>query len=263
MPELPEVEAVCRKLQRDACGSLIVRTRMLRKRDRSLEARTRGRRITEIRRRAKNVLIHLDDGWVVRAHLRMTGNLYVIEDVRFRSDTVRAYFELEGGQGLVFDDPRALGVLEIHRESDLEELLSRLGPEPLGEVFTASEFVERARLSRRPVKLYLLDQTKVAGLGNIYAAEVLHRARLHPARPMNRISRQKLEHLHAAIVGVLKNAVESTCYAYTGPGNYNSEENFPVAVYGREGHPCPECSRPIRRMRQGGRSTYYCAVCQR
>ena len=114
MPELPEVEAVCRKLRRDAKGSLIVRARMLRNRDRRLEARTRRRRIKEIERRAKNILIHLDSGFSVRAHLRMTGNLYVIPDVRFLPSTARAFFELDGGQGLIFDDPRALGVLELH-----------------------------------------------------------------------------------------------------------------------------------------------------
>jgi len=263
MPELPEVEAVCRKLRRDALGALIVRTRMLRKRDRRLEARTRGRRIVDVRRRAKNVLIHLDGGWAVRAHLRMTGNLYVVEDVRLRRETVRAYFELEGGAGLVFDDPRTLGVLELFREEELTAILDSLGPEPLDGEFTVERFRETAKASRRPAKIFLLDQTKVAGLGNIYAAEALHRARIHPGRAMNRIGEGRLARLHLAIVDVLENAVESACYAYTGPGGHNSEENFPVAVYGREGQPCPVCERRVRRIVQGGRSTYYCPGCQR
>lgn len=263
MPELPEVEAVCQKLRRDALGALILRARMLRKRNRALEARVRGRRIRAIERRAKNVLIHLDGDWSLRVHLRMTGNLYVIADARHLPSTARAWFELEGHSGLIFDDPRALGVIEIHRTDDLAALLGNLGPEPLSRAFTAETFVSRARQSSTPAKVYLMNQEKVAGLGNIYAAEALHRARIHPARAMNRISSRKLTALHGEIVAVLRHAVKSACRAYSGPGSYNSEENFPVAVYGREGLPCPVCGRGVQRIRQAGRSTYYCPGCQR
>jgi len=263
MPELPEVEAVCRKLRRDALGALILRARMLRKRNRTLEARVRGRRIRAIERRAKNVLIHLDGNWSLRIHLRMTGNLYVIDDLRHLPATARAWFELDGQGGLIFDDPRALGVIELHRTGELAALLAKLGPEPLSRAFTAEAFVARARQSSTPAKVYLMNQEKVAGLGNIYAAEALHRARIHPARAMNRISARKLAVLHDEIVAVLGHAVRSVCRAYSGPGSYNSEENFPVAVYGREGLPCPVCGRGVRRIPQAGRSTYYCPGCQR
>ncbi len=263
MPELPEVEAVCRKLRADLPGARIRRARMERKRDPAVERGVRGATVLGVERRGKNVLIHLDNLRTLRAHLRMTGNLYVIPDCRLRPSTARAWFELADCSGLIFDDPRALGVIELLRTADLPGALGRLGPEPLSADFTAAAFIADARSSRRPAKLYLMDQGRVAGLGNIYAAETLHRARIHPARPMNRIGARRLAGLHRAIVEVLGDAVQSACNAYSGPGSYNSDENFPVAVYGRENLPCPVCTRPVRRIPQGGRSTYYCPGCQR
>ncbi len=263
MPELPEVEAVCRKLRQDVVDATIVRARMSRTPDRRLLASVRGKRIEAIERRAKNVLIRLSGGASIRVHLRMTGNLYVIPDHRLRPATARSWFELADCRGLVFDDPRALGRMTYHQNGELEALLGGLGPEPLESLFTPELFVTLARRSRQPAKLFLMDQTRVAGLGNIYAAEVLHRARIHPARPMNRISEARLRRLHREIVAVLGIAVQSACKAYNGPGSYNSEENFPVAVYGREGRDCPVCGRGIRRIPQGGRSTYYCPGCQK
>ena len=129
-----------------------------------------------------------------------------------------------------------------------------LGPEPLTEEFTAGSFVMSARRSRKPAKLFLMDQSHVAGLGNIYAAEALFRARIHPARPMNRVSRSKLVALHAAIVEVVREAVEAVC---------EGADDFPRQVYGREGEPCFRCKSRIRRMAQGGRSTYFCPRCQK
>ncbi len=263
MPELPEVEAVCRKLRRDVLGAAIVRARTLRRRDRHLETGVAGRRIERIDRRGKNILLHLDGGTAIRVHLRMTGNLYVIPDGRIRPATARAYFELDGGRGIVFDDPRALGVLELLGPAQLEALLAGLGPEPLSADFTPERFIQAARRSCRPAKLFLMDQTRLAGLGNIYSAEALHRAGIHPGRPMNRLRPARLAALHAAIRIVLKDAVQSACNAYSGPGRHHSAETFPVAVYGREGRPCPSCGRRVRRILQGGRSTYFCPGCQR
>jgi formamidopyrimidine-DNA glycosylase len=263
MPELPEVEAVCRKLARDVVASGIVRAHMSRHRDRRLLSGARGKRIEAIERRAKNILIHLSGDAVIRVHLRMTGNLYVVPDHRFRPTTARAWFELDDLRGLVFDDPRALGRMTYHRRGELDVILGKLGPEPLDPGFTPERFLEIAGRSKQPAKLFLLDQNRIAGLGNIYAAEVLHRARIHPARTMDRISAKRLQRLHTEIVRVLDIAVQSACKAYSGPGSYNSEETFPVAVYGREDAPCPVCRRNVRRIPQGGRSTYFCPGCQR
>ncbi len=263
MPELPEVEAVCRKLRRDVRGARIRRARLLRAAEPGLERKLRNRRIVDVERRGKNVLIRLGRDKVLRVHLKMTGNLYVRPDGAGLPGTARAWFELDGGRVLVFDDPRALGRIELLSRAELESLSASLGPEPLSAEFTPAYLAQAARRSRKAIKLFLLDQSKVAGLGNIYAAEALHRAGIHPARPADRLGAGRLEQLHAAIVAVLELAVQSACNAYRGPGRYESTETFPVAVYGRQGLPCPVCRRPIRRIVQSGRSTYYCPECQR
>lgn len=269
MPELPEVEAVCRKIQAEALGQKIVRAAVFRAgivRPQStdeVEAAITGRTIQCVERRAKNILLYLSGGTVVRIHLRMTGNLYVVLDVRLRSASVRAYFEFRGHRGLVFDDPRALGRLHVHTKDEIDQFAATLGPEPLSPEFTLDWLAVAARASRKPAKLFLMDQSTISGLGNIYAAEALFRARVHPAKPMNRLRRPKLKALHEAIVTVLADAVQSACITYSGPGNFGEAESFPCFVYDREGEACSICRRLVRRMSQGGRSTYYCPGCQK
>jgi formamidopyrimidine-DNA glycosylase len=255
MPELPEVEAVCRKLRRDAVGAKIVAARPA--------LPVRGRRIAAIDRRGKNILIRLDEALTIRVHLRMTGNLYVIPDARLRPAATRAWFQLDGGRALVLVDARRLGVIELLRIPEGERLMAALGVEPLSDQFTPEWLIGAARRSRSPAKLFLMDQKRIAGLGNIYSVEALFRARVHPAKPLNRLRRRRLEGLHAAIVAVLNDAVQSACNAYSGPGQFEAGETFPLAVYGREGQACPRCRRRIRRITQAGRSTYFCPGCQR
>lgn len=263
MPELPEVEAVRRKLDRDVTGALIVAAHLVRRPDRKLESRLRGRRIESVTRRGKNLLLELSGGAVLRVHLGMTGNLYAIANARRRPATTRAWLELDGGRALVLDDPRALGRLELLSEQEAAQLDADLGIEPIAREFTPQRLAELARASRAPAKLFLMDQKRISGLGNIYAAEALFRAGIHPARAANRLSRCRIERLHRAIVEVLDVAIQSTCNAYSGPGRFDAGETFPLAVYGREGMPCPRCRRRIRRIRQAGRSTYFCPGCQR
>ena len=269
MPELPEVEVVCRKLRKDAAGARIVAARILRPRTSHpqkpalVETLVSGRTIETVSRRGKNILIGISGGLVIRVHLRMTGNLYVIPDVRFRPKATRACFELDGGRGLVFEDQRALGVLNVWQVGEAAALLDELGLEPLSRKFTVRALAGAARQSRKPAKLFLMDQRHVAGLGNIYAAEALFRARIHPAKPMNRIPPGKLPALHAAIVQVLREALRSASVAFSRPGEFDEAGDFPLSVYDREGEPCFVCRRKIRRLVQGGRSTYFCPGCQR
>lgn len=256
MPELPEVEAVCRHLRRDALHAEIAVVRILRpsvtrpQLSRTVEKRAAGRTIEAVRRRGKNILVDLSGGEVLHIHLRMTGNLSVIPDARFRSASTRAVLEFTDGRALVFDDPRALGKLWIG-----EERLGKIGLEPLDASFTPEAFENLARRSKQPVKLFLLDQRHVAGIGNIYAAEALFRAKIDPRKLAGAISKARRVALHHAIVEVLKGAAEES---YNAPGN-----EFPSAVYGREGEPCRRCRTIIRRIPQGGRSTYFCPRCQR
>ncbi|MCX6624530.1 MAG: DNA-formamidopyrimidine glycosylase, partial [Acidobacteria bacterium] len=249
MPELPEVEAVRQRVWREARGAEILAVTLLRPMTAHpqdpllLQREAAGRTIIDVERRAKNLLLRLSGGVTIRIHLRMTGNLYVVPDVRFRPATVRAWFELKGGAGLLFDDPRALGRMTLHTDAELETLLSELGPEPLSPEFTVEVLAGRAAQSRKPAKLFLMDQTEVAGLGNIYAAEALFRARIHPLRAMRSLRRPKVTALHAAIVDILRDAVQSACTTYAHPGRLLEAEAFQPSVYDREGQACFVCRR--------------------
>ncbi len=254
MPELPEVEAVCRKLRKHAIGATLVSAHIERRRitapqdPAEVEALATGHTIERIDRRGKNILIGLSGGLAMRVHLRMTGNLYVVPDWRLRVSGVSAWFELDDGRGLLFEDTRGLGSLTIHDAAALRKLLDDLGPEPL---------------SRQPAKQFLMDQRRVAGLGNIYAAEALFAARIDPRAPIGSISTRKLTALREAIVRILRNAVRSAYSAYSRPGGFQEAEDFPLLVYGREAEDCLRCGTAIRRIAQGGRSTYFCPKCQR
>lgn len=266
MPELPEVEAVCRNVRRDALGARVVQFRVTRPNvvrpqdPAQVEAAIEGARLEGVDRKGKNILLQFSGGMVLHTHLRMTGNLYVIPDVRFRVATARAWFELEGGRGLIFDDPRNLGRMRLYANG---EAFEDIGIEPLSPEFTAEWLAARAAKSRKPAKLFLMDQAHIAGLGNIYAAEALYRAAIDPRKAIGRVRRPKLDALHAAIVAVLSEAVDSAGLAYSKPGVFNEAEEFDCAVYDREGEPCRRCGRKIKRFPQGGRSTYFCAGCQR
>jgi formamidopyrimidine-DNA glycosylase len=266
MPELPEVEAICRTISPEITGRTIKAVHVVRAlatRPQAPAAVVRlatGRRIRSVRRRGKNIVIDLSGGLAIRIHLRMTGHLHVDGEV---SPSTRVWFELGRSRALLFDDTRALGRLAVHTAAEVDRLLAPLGPEPLSPEFTPRRLVEEARRSRQPAKLFLMDQKHVAGLGNIYAAEALFRARINPVRPANSLSRAKLAALHGAILSVLQEAVKSAKIAYKYPGNRQETEEFVPAVYGRGGEPCVVCGRAIRRMEQGGRSTYYCPKCQK
>jgi formamidopyrimidine-DNA glycosylase len=269
VPELPEVEAVTRRVRRMATGARIVSAGLYRagiaapQNPEKIRHGTRGQRIEAVERRGKNILVFLDGGSVLRVHLRMTGNLTVIADHRLRPVTARAWFELDDGRAMILDDPRALGRITLHKTAELAKLFSNLGPEPLGPEFTPEFLARIAAASRKPIKLLLMDQRLIAGLGNIYAAEVLFQAGIHPARKACRAGAGRLRALHAAIVGTLKLAIDSAIKAYELPGGFSEEEVFPAAVYGREGEACLRCRNLVRRMKQGGRSTYYCPGCQK
>jgi formamidopyrimidine-DNA glycosylase len=268
MPELPEVEAVCRRLRQDALGAAIISAHLARpgicapQSPRSIERRVSGQSIEGIERRGKHILIRLAGDRTLQVHLRMTGDLHVIPDVRFRPVTARAWFELTDGRAIIFNDPRALGRINLRSTRELEECLSGVGVEPLDPGFTPAVLMELAQGSRQPVKPFLLNQQHVAGIGNIYAAEALFEARIDPRTTAGRLSPVRARRLHAAIVGVLERAVQSACIAYLHPGRFGEAEWFPVCVYGRRGEPCERCGRSIRRIEQNRPSTYKSPRCQ-
>ncbi len=264
MPELPEVEAVCRKLRPAAVGRRIESASVIRCGGLGIEEAVPGRSIEAVDRVGKHILIRLSGAVTLHTHLRMSGNLFAIPDHRLRGHRARVVLCLRGGTGIVLEDPRALARMELVETAAIDARLRRqLGPEPLSPLFTPAWLGTEARSSRQPAKLFLMDQGRVAGLGNIYVAEALHRARVNPRRPVNRMSPARILSLHGAIVAILEDAVQSAISAYAGPGEFVEAETFPLAVYGREGEPCGACGRTIRRIVQGGRSTYYCPGCQK
>jgi len=261
MPEMPEVEAVCRRLRDEAQGAVIEQLRLLRPSIATgeVELACRKARLEGVERRGKNILLHLHPTAVLHIHLRMTGNLYVIPDHRFLVNAIRAVFDLSDGRGIVFEDPRALGRIALLEDGILPEV----GWDPLDPAFTPAILAALAKPSKQPAKLFLLDQRKVAGLGNIYAAEALFRAAIDPRRPMAELRLPQIAKLHAGIVTVMSGAVESVYELYAQPGNLIEAERQTLMVYDREGEPCRVCGRAIVRIPQGARSTYFCAKCQR
>lgn len=268
MPELPEVEATRTQIEPALTGRRIRAVEV--RRTTALAGQSpgefaglvTGRTIRAVRRRGKNLLLDLSGGVTIRIHFRMTGGL-LVERKPAITPRVRATFELSGGNTLLFVDSRALGKMYAAPAGRIEAQLDKaLGPEPLGREFRLEPFLDAARASRLPAKLYLMDQKRVAGLGNIYAAEALWRARIDPRKPMRKVPVAKLLGLHAAIRSVLREAVKSARLAYKRPGPFQEGE-FARAVYAREGEACPRCGRRIRRFEQGGRSTFFCPRCQR
>lgn len=271
MPELPEVEAIVRTLRDGGLegarlqAAHIVRPLMTRPQaHQDIEQLSSKTTVRHIRRRAKNIVIDLSNKHSLRIHLRMSGDLRLEPAEKTSEPSVRAWWQLRGKRALVFTDARALGRVHIYPTDELDQLFEKLGPEPLSREFTARRFAAIAKASRLPAKLFLMDQSKVAGIGNIYAAEALFRARVSPFVPIQNLSSARLEALRQAIRETLKAAVHSVYKAYKSPGGFrNHGDDFERLVYGRAGGKCMRCGRPVQRRQQGGRSTYFCAHCQR
>ncbi len=264
MPELPEVETFVRGLV-PAVGQTIVSADVL---DAKLNVSSKelaGARIVGVRRRGKYIGIEFEDGRALVVHLRMSGRLR-LECRECEMRYTRMTLRLSKGMSIHFVDPRRLGTADLY-ESGFDV---PVGIEPLDSQFTPAALAELSAASRAPIKQLLLDQKKVAGIGNIYAAEALWRAKLDPRRRANVLSRAEIGHLHKAIVSVLREAVEGLGTTLgTSVSDYHpttdaagSFQNH-LAVYGREGEPCGRCGGDIERVIQAGRSTCFCPACQR
>src|SRR5262245_13843881 len=274
MPELPEVEIVTRRLRQLIAGKTIVNACLYREglspenTPRQFRALLRGAEISEVDRRGKHILVHLSKGRTLITHLRMTGRfLYVDSDAEHTTHTHAAIW-FEDCKKLLFDDQRHFGLMMVVRNEELSRVkyLAKLAPEPFSQEFSVDYLWETLRRSKQPIKLALLDQTKVVGLGNIYASEALHRAGINPRLPANRLSKPRTTTLHREIVAVLNDAIANDAAFDAESGDldtsYGRYETV-VRVYERENQPCITCSTSIRKITQGARSTYYCPRCQR
>jgi formamidopyrimidine-DNA glycosylase len=230
----------------------------------------RAARIDEVARRGKHILFRLHNGRTLITHLRMTGKFLVVDATAPHPDHTHAIFRLDGGDRLLFSDQRHFAMMMIVPSSTLSDAkpLRRLAPEPFEQDFSDEYLYQVLARSKRQIKTLLLDQTSVTGLGNIYAAEALHRARINPKIAARRISRKRASALRREILAVLAEAIEDGNLVQTDsrePSSRYSNGSWEDGwrVYDREGQPCPSCATHIKRFVQGGRSTYYCPRCQR
>ena len=276
MPELPEVEMVVRHLRALITGRTIMKAQLLWPRTspeqtaRQFAAGLKGARVESVGRRGKYILVQLHNGRTLLVHLRMTGRFFYLDGQAEVPLHTRVVFQLDNARQLLFHDVRKFGKLHLVPTAHLSEFaqLASLAPEPFSAEFSLEYLFETLRGSTQQIKLALLDQTKVLGLGNIYAAEALHRAGVNPKLSACKLSKRRAALLHQEIVNVLNEAIanESTLNtdpedldaSYTG-GTYETM----TRVYEREGLPCLTCTTPIRRIVQGQRSTYFCPQCQR
>lgn len=276
MPELPEVEMVVCHLRALLVGRTVTKAQLLWPRTapehspRQFAARLRQRLVSSVGRRGKYILIHFDQDQTLLVHLRMTGRFFYVDEAAPAPLHSHVIFWLDNGKKLLFNDARKFGKMHLASTPTLHEFpqLAPLAPEPFSEEFTADYLFTTLQRTDQQIKLALLDQTKVLGLGNIYAAEALHRAGVHPQLPASQLTKKRASALHNEIVNVLNEAVahESTLNtnpedldaSYTG-GLYESM----TRVYERAGLPCRTCGKVIERIVQGQRSTYFCPKCQR
>jgi len=265
MPELPEVETIARKLEPELVGRTILQADLRWSRTLAAPSKARfkgqviGQKILEVSRRAKFLDIHLTD-FDLLIHLRMSGDLSVKNGRIEPEKHDRLIIGLSGGKSLVFNDTRKFG--RVWLTANPEEVLGRLGPEPLGKDFTPAWLYNALLRRHRRLKPLLLDQTFLAGLGNIYTDEALHIARLHPLAASDSITAKQAEALHDAVRKVLRQGIRrngaSIDWVYRGGGFQNQ-----FRVYDREGQPCPVCGTRIKRIIVGQRGTHYCPKCQR
>ncbi len=270
MPELPEVETIARLLReggqeqpsllgRDILGAKVLWVRTLAEPSaEEFERRVLKQEIEDIRRRGKFLIFRLSRDWLL-LHLRMSGDLLVRPSGTPPASHDRLVLELEGNIQLAFNDARKFG--RVWLVSEVNTVVEQLGPEPLDEAFTAQDLYERLHATRRQLKPLLLDQTFMAGLGNIYVDEALNLAKLHPLVPANALSQAQagrlLESIRAVLQdGILRNGA-SIDWVYRG-GDF---QNY-FRVYQRTGQPCPDCGTPVERIVVGQRGTHFCPNCQ-
>ncbi|HEV7400768.1 MAG TPA: bifunctional DNA-formamidopyrimidine glycosylase/DNA-(apurinic or apyrimidinic site) lyase [Solirubrobacterales bacterium] len=287
MPELPEVETVCRQLDPELAGRRIEALEVLDARwcrpmsPAKLEAAVEGATIEGLGRRGKYLLLALDGARTLVMHLRMTGNLVLVEGdseldpsegrrlyeaERSTSERhLRARFTLDDGREVWFTDPRRFGEAFLIDDAKLDERFGKLGVEPFSEAFTPEALGEMAANRTAPLKSFLLDQSGVAGVGNIYADEALFRARLHPLSPAGSMKPEHLVALRDAVVAALEAGIDGGGASIDdyrdGRGEKGTMQNE-FLVHTREGEACPRCDGTIVRIVVSGRSTYYCPSCQ-
>jgi len=266
VPELPEVETIRRELLPLVVGHRIIELEL--HWEKTLRGISNddfnklfgGSIVTGLERRGKYLVFRLECGKCFSIHFRMTGSLIAGFDRKDLPRYCRAVIRLDGGLSLYFIDPRKFGRIEA-----LQAALSRLGPEPLGDLFTPDVLEKILSGRKASVKAVLLDQRNIAGIGNMYADDALFKARIHPLRPGGSISRDEVASLYEAVRSVLEKAIErkgATVSDYTRPGGEAGTAQDDFCVAHRRGCLCPCCNNLIERTVVCQRGTYFCPICQ-
>lgn len=276
MPELPEVELVARSLDRLVGGARIIAARLLQPdiapdtTKQAFARRLRGRRIERVGRRGKVIVFEFERGLVLLTHLRMTGRFLLLPTEAPLPKHTHAIFYLADERRLVFSDQRRFGRMRLLQADELPHLkqLRTLAPEPFSAEFTPAYLRVTFARTRRALKETLLDQTKVTGLGNIYAAEAMFLAGINPQTIAATLAPRRLPRLHRAILAVLHESIAHGSTLNVDPEDiegsyYDGGYQGRWRVYDRAGEPCVNCHARIRRIVQANRSTYFCPRCQR
>jgi len=268
MPELPEVETIVKELAPHVTGRRITNITLFwdgivpNSSAPDFHSRVIGQRINGVGRRGKYILVHLSSNEALVIHLRMTGSI-LLNSASSDGRYIRAIVHLDGGMELYLRDPRKLGRMWL--EPDTLAIIDRLGPEPLEAGFTAEVLAKRLRGRTAPIKALLLDQTFIAGIGNMYADESLFAAGIHPLRQGGSLSRREVSRLHRSIRQVLRAAIAhqgASVLNYYRPGGDLGTAHFDFKVAHRGGKPCPICGTPVQRLPIRNRGSYFCPKCQ-
>jgi formamidopyrimidine-DNA glycosylase len=274
MPELPEAETIARDLARGVVGRTIEDVEVVHPdvlepplTPQRLRRQLRHRHIQGVGRRGKNVVLDVGEGERLVVNLGMTGRLLATAAPagdQWRHVAVR--FRLDGGRWLLYDDVRRFGRLDLLDAAGWQRRNTELGVEPLSHAFTPASLYQATRTSRSPIRNWLLDQKRIAGIGNIYASEALFRARVRPARPANSLTRPEATRLHAGIREVLEASIAARGTTISDYRDGNGEQGafaILLQVYDRAGKPCLRCGRPIQRIVLSSRSAFFCPHCQK
>ena len=274
MPELPEVETVRARLEPKLVNRRLERVEIFDPRltrpfePAGVAAELEGERIAALERRGKYLVVRFESGRVLLIHLRMTGQLLHAngESLPPNDPHRRAVVRLDDGSDVIYRDVRRFGTWLLVEPDELDPYLGqRVGREPLAPTFKARQLSAALHGRRAPIKAALLDQRRLAGIGNIYADEALWRARVHPLRPAGDLDDQEARALHRGIRAALKGGIArqgATLSTYRTPDGGSGRMQDEFKVYGRAGEPCERCGTPIEKIRAAGRGTWYCPSCQ-
>ena len=272
MPELPEVETIVKELRTEISGEIISNVEILRKNPiiqgnlNKFKLELKGKKILDITRRAKYLIFHLKPKSFLIAHLRMTGKFIVSDYITETTKYTRVLFKLKSNRILIFEDIRCFGTLEIQKKLDNSNSLIKLGIEPLSKEMEPRFFLKKLSKSKREIKSILLDQKIIAGLGNIYASEILFRSCIHPKSQVSNLQKNDWKNIVKFTQTILEEAVKNngtTISDFRRVDDKTGEFQQFLKVYGKTNQPCPKCGIPIQRIVQQQRSTFFCLECQK